>query len=85
MPMDPHARDRAEYARARLCDERGGQSDHLALVAAYESWEAARLTGSEHSHCTQNFLSPGTLQTIHGARLLPYTVMPSALRVQVFL
>ena len=60
--MDPGARSRAEAARAQFAESCGGMSDHLAVVGAFDAWEAAKASGSESQWCSRNFVSPGTMQ-----------------------
>lgn len=46
----------------------GGQSDHLAVVAAYEGWEFAKGQGRDRPFCAANYLSIGTLNMMAGLR-----------------
>ena len=70
LPMDAGQKRAADAAKAHLSRQRGGESDHLALVAAFEGWEAAKRGGGGgvHRFCTQHFLSPGTCNTLAGLK-----------------
>jgi hypothetical protein len=70
-PVDPGARKAADAARRAFADAAGGGSDHLAVVAAYAAWSAAKQRGGDgaaRSLCAQHSLSQGTLSMIAGLR-----------------
>ncbi|KAH9322752.1 hypothetical protein KI387_017391, partial [Taxus chinensis] len=61
----PHDRkDLADAAKAKF----SANSDHMALVHAYEGWKDARRDGSVYDYCWTNFLSTQTLQAIQSLR-----------------
>lgn len=45
-----------------------GDSDHIALLKAYEGWKDAKRYRNEKSFCWENFLSPVTMQMIEDMR-----------------
>jgi len=69
-PMEPGARRAADAQRKAFADAAGGGSDHLACVAAYAAWEAARGRGggAERQLCAAGHLSPGALTMLQGLR-----------------
>jgi HrpA-like RNA helicase len=67
-PSDPTARRAADASRRAFADAAGGGSDHLAVVAAFAAWQAARGGGGERQLCAQQCLSMGTLNMIAGLR-----------------
>lgn len=74
----PDQKDAAERARVAMATERGKergrggrQSDHLAMVAAYEGWRTAIQKGGSRGgrdFCTKNFLSVSTLEMLREMR-----------------
>jgi len=45
---------------------RGVDSDHVALLNAYEGWVESLWTGNEREYISKNFLHRGTLTMIQG-------------------
>lgn len=43
-------------------------SDHIALVKAFDGFQAAKREGRERSYCWDNFLSSNTLQMMEDMR-----------------
>nr|XP_043630716.1 DExH-box ATP-dependent RNA helicase DExH3 [Erigeron canadensis] len=60
MPFDK--KDLAESAKAQFSGR--DNSDHLALLRAYDGWKAAERQQSGHEYCWRNFLSSQTLRGI---------------------
>ncbi len=57
LPMAPDQKKRASAARQELAEIYGGYSDHLAVVAAFDRWEAAKTNSQEKQFCSQYFIS----------------------------
>lgn len=53
----------ASFDRFRM-----GCSDHIAILKAYDAWQAAKRSGTERSFCWENFLSGSTLQMMEDMR-----------------
>eukprot|EP00249_Psilotum_nudum_P020389 c27681_g1_i1 orf=52-3915(+) len=68
LPMAPHQKKRAFAARMELTAAYGGYSDHLAVIAAYDRWEEAKLKGDENRFCSQYFVSSGSMAMLAGMR-----------------
>ena len=70
LPLTPGQRHAALAARQALASQWGGASDHLAVVAAFDGWAAAKRSGAtaEKVYCARNFLSSGTLGMLAGMR-----------------
>ncbi|XP_002978696.2 DExH-box ATP-dependent RNA helicase DExH6 [Selaginella moellendorffii] len=68
LPMAPHLKREAFAAKNHLASKYGGYSDHLAVVAAFDGWEAARKRGQDYSFCSQYSLSPGVMNMLDGMR-----------------
>ncbi|TQD90674.1 hypothetical protein C1H46_023821 [Malus baccata] len=64
MPHDK--KDLAESAKAQFSAREN--SDHLALVRAYDGWRSAERTQSGYEYCWRNFLSVQTLKAIDSLR-----------------
>ncbi|KAL8188607.1 hypothetical protein R6Q57_029895 [Mikania cordata] len=64
MPFDK--KDLAESAKAQFSGR--DNSDHLALLRAYDGWKAAERQQSGQEYCWRNFLSPQTLRAIDSLR-----------------
>ena len=70
MSMDGN-REAGKAARHAFSAEFGGASDHLAVVAAFRGWEAARASGGgggERQFNQRNSLSGATLNMLRGMR-----------------
>jgi len=63
-PMDK--KELAEQARSSFAGN--DSSDHIALVRAYEGWQAAMTRGNAFDYCWRNFLSFQTLQGMNSLR-----------------
>eukprot|EP01018_Ginkgo_biloba_P025644 Gb_33245 [translate_table: standard] len=50
-------------------------SDHIALLRAFEGWQLAKRDGWERQFCHRNFLSPPTLQMMEDMRLQFYDLL----------
>ncbi|KAH9536794.1 hypothetical protein CY35_16G018300 [Sphagnum magellanicum] len=68
LPMAPDQKKRASAARQELAEIYGGYSDHLAVVAAFDRWEAAKTNSQEKQFCSQYFISDGTMIMLAGMR-----------------
>ncbi|KAL2634461.1 hypothetical protein R1flu_005940 [Riccia fluitans] len=68
LPMLPDQKKRAQQARHELAASYGGYSDHLAVIAAYDGWEAAKVKGQEARFCAQYFISGGIMTMLAGMR-----------------
>lgn len=68
LPIEASARRAAEAAKQQLAREGGGNSDHMALVVAFDRWSAARASGMERQFAARNFLSSGTMMMVDGMR-----------------
>ncbi|KAM0014067.1 putative RNA helicase [Helianthus debilis subsp. tardiflorus] len=64
MPFDK--KDLAESAKAQFSG--GDNSDHFALLRAYDGWKAAERQQSGQEYCWRNFLSSQTLRAIDSLR-----------------
>lgn len=64
MPFDK--KDLAESAKAQFSSR--DNSDHLALLRAFDGWKAAERQQSGHEYCWRNFLSSQTLRAIDSLR-----------------
>ncbi|GMI67727.1 helicase in vascular tissue and tapetum [Hibiscus trionum] len=69
LPMRPNERKKAIAARHELSSLYGGQSDHLALIAAFECWKNAKGKGLEKQFCSQYFVSSSTMDLLFGMRM----------------
>ncbi|GMI67449.1 helicase in vascular tissue and tapetum [Hibiscus trionum] len=68
LPMRPNERQKAAAARHELAALYGGQSDQLALIAAFECWKNAKTKGVEGRFCSQYFVSSSTMNLLFGMR-----------------
>eukprot|EP00250_Pteridium_aquilinum_P000849 c11023_g1_i1 orf=66-3809(+) len=68
LPLSPEGRKRAFAVKRELASAYGGYSDDLAIVEAFNRWEAAQAKKSERRFCEQNFLSIGTMAMLAGMR-----------------
>ena len=68
LPIEAGARRAATLAKRDLAQGAGGCSDHLALVRAYNGWQAAKRTGGHFKYTSSMFLSNGTMTMIEGMR-----------------
>ncbi|KAL4379539.1 hypothetical protein GQ457_02G018740 [Hibiscus cannabinus] len=69
LPMRPNERQKATAARHELASLYGGQSDQLALIAAFECWKNAKRQGLEEDFCSQYFVSSSTMNMLSGMRI----------------
>lgn len=68
LPMRPSEKQKAADARHELASLYGGQSDQLAVIAAFECWKNAKQRGLEGRFCSQYFISSGTMNMLLGMR-----------------
>ncbi|PPR92099.1 hypothetical protein GOBAR_AA28575 [Gossypium barbadense] len=68
LPMRPNEKQKAAAARHELASLYGGQSDQLALIAAFECWKNAKRKGLEGRFCSQYFVSSSTMNLLFGMR-----------------
>ncbi|KAK8301750.1 hypothetical protein V6Z12_D04G043700 [Gossypium hirsutum] len=68
LPMRPNEKQKAAAARHELASLYGGQSDQLALIAAFECWKNAKRKGLERRFCSQYFVSSSTMNLLFGMR-----------------
>ncbi|XP_039053551.1 DExH-box ATP-dependent RNA helicase DExH6-like [Hibiscus syriacus] len=68
LPMRPNERQKAAAARHELAALYGGQSDQLAIIAAFECWKNAKRKGLEGRFCSQYFVSSSTMNLLFGMR-----------------
>ncbi|XVF14443.1 hypothetical protein REPUB_Repub09cG0060600 [Reevesia pubescens] len=82
LPMRPNEKEKAAAARHELASLYGGQSDQLAVIAAFECWKNAKQRGLEGRFCSQYFISSSTMNMLLGmckqlqAELLRYGFIP---------
>ncbi|ESQ51633.1 hypothetical protein EUTSA_v10016152mg [Eutrema salsugineum] len=68
MPMSPVERQKAAAAKLELASLCGGDSDHLAVVAAFECWRNAKERGLSAEFCSQYFVSPSAMKMLDQMR-----------------
>ncbi|XP_030462866.2 DExH-box ATP-dependent RNA helicase DExH6 isoform X1 [Syzygium oleosum] len=68
LPMLPNEKKRSAEAKAELASLYNGQSDQLAVVAAFECWKKAKDMGQEARFCSQFFVSSSTMRMLSGMR-----------------
>ncbi|CAH8385689.1 unnamed protein product [Eruca vesicaria subsp. sativa] len=68
MPMSPAERQKAAAAKLELASLCGGDSDHLAVVAAFECWKNAKEKGLSAEFCSQYFVSPSAMKMLDQMR-----------------
>ncbi|KAJ4891353.1 helicase in vascular tissue and tapetum [Raphanus sativus] len=68
MPMSPVERQKAAAAKLELASLCGGDSDHLAVVAAFECWKNAKEKGLSAEFCSQYFVSPSAMKMLDQMR-----------------
>lgn len=67
IPMSPNDKKKAGAARSELASLFGGNSDQLAVVAAFECWRNAK-SGQQSRFCSEYFVSSGTMHMLFGMR-----------------
>lgn len=65
LPID--RKEEADEARRKFAGD--SFSDHVALLRAFEGWQAAKREGRDHQFCWQNYLSSPTLHLMEDMRL----------------
>ncbi|CAM8954351.1 unnamed protein product [Rhodiola kirilowii] len=65
-PFD--GKDRAAAAKAKLASIYDGNSDQLAVIAAFECWKRAKEKRKENAFYSEYFISPSTMYMISGMR-----------------
>ncbi|KAJ0111776.1 hypothetical protein Patl1_01411 [Pistacia atlantica] len=68
LPMLPNEKKRATAAKFELASLYGGQSDQLAVIAAFECWRNAKQRGQEARFCSQYFVSSSIMNMLLGMR-----------------
>lgn len=71
----------------RISFARGMDSDHVALLNAYEGWVESLWSGQEREYVNHNYLHRGTLNMIEGTSvvlLIPYTLNFRLLESELF-
>ncbi|XP_062009081.1 DExH-box ATP-dependent RNA helicase DExH6-like [Rosa rugosa] len=68
LPMMPEEKEKAAAAKAELCSLYGGNSDQLAVIAAFDCWKIAKEQGKENRFCAKYFVSASTMQMLSGMR-----------------
>ncbi|XP_021300774.1 DExH-box ATP-dependent RNA helicase DExH6-like isoform X1 [Herrania umbratica] len=68
LPMFPNDKKKAAAAREELASLYGGQSDQLAVIAAFECWKHAKERGQEGRFCSKYFISSSTMNMLFGMR-----------------
>ncbi|KAJ4903301.1 helicase in vascular tissue and tapetum [Raphanus sativus] len=68
MPMSPVERQKAAAAKLELASLCGGDSDHLAVVAAFDCWKNAKERGLAAEFCSQYFVSPSAMKMLDQMR-----------------
>ncbi|KAG5533942.1 hypothetical protein RHGRI_027960 [Rhododendron griersonianum] len=68
IPMFPNDKKKAAAARSELASLFGGNSDQLAVVAAFECWRNAKSKGQESRFCSEYFVSSSTMYMLFGMR-----------------
>ncbi|KAH9705941.1 RNA helicase [Citrus sinensis] len=68
LPISPNEKKRATAAKFELASLYGGQSDQLAVIAAFECWKNAKQRGQEAWFCSQYFVSSGVMNMLLGMR-----------------
>ncbi|XP_021713661.1 DExH-box ATP-dependent RNA helicase DExH6-like [Chenopodium quinoa] len=68
LPMLPNEKKRAVAAKAELASLYGGNSDQLAIVAAFDCWRNARKMGQESRFCSEYFVSSSIMHMLSGMR-----------------
>ncbi|KAL8088386.1 DExH-box ATP-dependent RNA helicase DExH6 isoform X2 [Apium graveolens] len=68
LPMSPFDKKKAAAAKSELASLYGGQSDQLALIAAFECWKKAKEKGQEARFCSNYYVSSGTMNMLFGMR-----------------
>lgn len=64
--MNPENRKRGSTARKEFASE--SFSDHMALLRAFQAWQAARAGGGERAFCAKNLICGATMEMIVGYR-----------------
>ncbi|CAH1253699.1 YTHDC2 [Branchiostoma lanceolatum] len=66
LPNQPSQKRAAVYCRKKF--SAGANSDHMALLRAFQGWQKAKSDGWERSFCEKNFLCQATMEMIFGMR-----------------
>ncbi len=66
LPTAPALKRVAKQSRRRFAA--GTHSDHMALLRAFQSWQKARVEGSERAFCHNNQISASTMEMVTGMR-----------------
>ncbi|XP_010522055.1 PREDICTED: DExH-box ATP-dependent RNA helicase DExH6 [Tarenaya hassleriana] len=68
LPMCPTLKKKADDAKVEFASLYGGDSDHLAVVAAYEGWKEAKQSHQEAKFCSEHFVSMNAMRMLDGMR-----------------
>lgn len=68
LPLLPDGKKKAAAAKLELASLYDGQSDQLAVIAAFECWMNARKRGQEAWFCSKYFVSSATMNMLLGMR-----------------
>ncbi|KAK6917992.1 Helicase, C-terminal [Dillenia turbinata] len=68
LPMSSSEKKKADLAKLELASLYGGNSDQLAIVAAFDCWRSANKKGQGWRFCSMYFLSPSTMNMLSGMR-----------------
>ncbi|KAJ1522358.1 hypothetical protein ONE63_002650 [Megalurothrips usitatus] len=66
LPTQPSLKSAARLSRSSFSS--GTFSDHMAMLRAFQAWQAARSQGREISFCQKNFISSATMEQVMGLR-----------------
>jgi len=66
LPVDPAGRKKADGSRRRLAADTA--SDHMAMLRAFQEWQAARAEGRERRWCQVNSVSASNMEMVVGMR-----------------
>lgn len=60
--------DRIQVHKVRMGFGENAYSDHLVLLRLYQKWTTERCTKGDRAFCAQNFIRPGTMETMASVR-----------------
>ncbi|XP_057292313.1 3'-5' RNA helicase YTHDC2-like [Hydractinia symbiolongicarpus] len=66
LPTVASQKSYAASSKLRLSSD--SHSDQIAMLRAFQGWQHARKDGREKSYCSRHFISPGTMEMVHGMR-----------------
>ncbi|KAK6919770.1 Helicase-associated domain [Dillenia turbinata] len=68
LPMSPSEKKKADLAKSELASLYGGNSDQLAIIAAFDCWRSAKEKGQLSKFCSKYFVSSSTMRMLSGMR-----------------